>query len=188
MKSTRKDSVPSIAYDWWSELNSTKYGKRRAALARMRRASTPIEVIQEPEALRLIARLPRDPERVAALAGILAFVRTDEEMPVARAVGRSSLDEDYPPALMSEGRFRRLLQTPPGNLMQSMRRLVRMTKGRANVRDLSYSVLYWSDNVKKDWIYKYYNVAANWPGEKRAAAAGTRGSETAEKPQEPSHG
>lgn len=139
-----------------------------------------MEVIQERDALRLIARLPRDPERVAALAGILAFVRTNADSPVARAVGRSSLDEDHPPALMSEGRFRRLLQSRPENLMESMRRLVRMAKGNVNVRDLSHAVLYWGDNVKKDWIFKYYNVAAGRPGEKPAAPPGTPEPETSQ--------
>ena len=38
--------------------------------------------------MRLIARLPRNPERAAALAGVLAFVRHTDERRVARAVGR----------------------------------------------------------------------------------------------------
>ena len=159
MDSTQRGGA-SIAYDWWRSLNpenAEQSGHQRAALARMRRAATPVEVMQEPEALRLIARLPKNPSRVAMLAGILAFVREYDGQCVARAVGRRELDDDKS-ALLSESRFRRLLQEPAGELMEPMRRLVRMTKGTLNVHDLSRSVLYWGDGVKKRWIFDYYAV------------------------------
>jgi len=76
---------------------------------------------------------------------------------VARAVGRASLDDDNS-ALFSESRFRRLLQTPAVDLLDPMRRLVRMNKGTLNVRDLAKSILYWGDQVKKRWIFDYYAV------------------------------
>ena len=124
----------------------------------LRRAATPIEVMQEPEALRLIRRLSwAAPERVAILAGILAYVRESEDQRIARAIGRESFDEDK--ALMSEARFRRLLQASGEELMEPLRRLVRLTKGKANVRDLSSSVLYWGDKVRKHWIFEYYGVS-----------------------------
>ena len=151
----------SIAYEWWRSLNPTdalQSGRQRAALARMRRATTPIEVMHEPEALRLIARLPRSPDRVATLAGVLAFVRESDERRVARAIGRATMDDDQS-ALLSEGRFRRLLQVNDDELMEAMRRLVRMAKGTVNVRDLSSAILYWGDEVKKRWIFDYYGVA-----------------------------
>ena len=103
-----RQSGASIAYEWWRVLNppegAPRSGPRRAALARMRRAATPIEVMQEPEALRLIARLPRNPDRVAILAGILAHVRESDDRRIARAVGRTTLDDDQS-ALLSESRF-----------------------------------------------------------------------------------
>ena len=87
----------AIAEAWWQDLTShgtgghATRGARRAALAGLRRAGTPLEVIQEPEALRLITRLPHEnPDRVAALAGILAFVRESDDRRVARAIGRTS--------------------------------------------------------------------------------------------------
>ena len=150
----------SIAYAWWRHLNpqdAQQYGHQRAALARLRRATTAIEVMQEPEALRLIARLARNPERVAIVAGVLAFVRETDDRPVARAVGRTKLDDKK--ALLAERRFRRLLQTPTSELLYPMRRVVRMTKGTVNVRDLTNSILYWGDQVKKRWIFDYYAVA-----------------------------
>ena len=115
--------------------------------------------MQEPEALRLIVRLPRDSDRVAVLAGILAFVRENDDEPMAYAVGPHSLkDEDRAGAIMSESRFRRLLQMQGNELMEPMRRLVRMTKGKANVYDLSYAVLYWGDGVKQRWMFEYYGA------------------------------
>lgn len=155
-----------VAVEWWRDLalnaeQPGRRGARRAALARLRRAATPLEVIQEPEALRLISRLPRDPDRVAILAGILAFVREPDEQSVGRAIGRRSLDDEK--AVMSEARFRRLLQAGSDELMDGMRRLVRLTKGKANVYDLSYAVLHWGDRVKKRWIFDYYGVSESIP-------------------------
>ena len=149
-----------VAADWWRALTAKqpdRRGARRAALASLRRAATPLDVMQEPEALRLIARLPRNPDRVATLAGVLAFVVETEDRRVARAIGRESLDDDR--ALMSEGRFRRLLLSRNDELMDAMRRLVRLTKGRINVCDLSRAILYWGDRVRKQWIFDYYGVA-----------------------------
>lgn len=152
----------AIALDWWQRLTrkeGAQLGQRRAALARLRRAMTALEVMQEPEALRLIVRLPRDSDRVAVLAGILAFVRENDDEPMAYAAGPHSLkDEDRAGAIMSESRFRRLLQMQGNELMEPMRRLVRMTKGKANVYDLSYAVLYWGDGVKQRWMFEYYGA------------------------------
>ena len=160
-----KDSTPPtaarIAEEWWHDLLGVEQpgqrGPHRAALARLRRAATPLEVIQEPVALRLVARLPRDPDRVAILAGVLAFVRESDNERVARVIGRRSLDDEE--SILAEARFRRLLQVRDDELMDQMRRLVRLTKGRANVYDLAYAILHWGDRVKKRWIFDYYGVS-----------------------------
>ena len=160
-ESTRRGA--EIAYNWWWRLagqDGAAGGGRRAALARLRRAPTPLAVMQEPEALRLIERLPHSRQRAAILAGVLALVRESEKQTVARKIGRKSLDDDKS-ALVSEGRFRRLLQAHDDELMESMRRLVRMTKGKINVLDLSNAILYWGDRVKKRWIFDYYGVASS---------------------------
>ena len=160
MKQSHEQSGPSIAWEWWRGLNpGGRSGRQRAALSRIRRAAKPLEVMQEPEALGLIARLPFNVERVAVLAGVLAFVRETDHRNVARAVGRTTFD-DAQSALLSEGRFRRLLQVPPGELLEPMRRLVRMADGKINVHDLSSSILYWGDRTKRRWIFDYYAVVA----------------------------
>ena len=162
--SVRRNEAAVVAEDWWRALNADRSGgrgARRGALARMRRAATPLEVMQEPEALRLIARLPRNPDRVAVLAGILACVRETEGRTVARAIGRASLDDER--AILSEVRFRRLLQARNDELLEAMRRIIRLTSGKANVYDLSDAVLHWGDRVRKRWIFDYYGVSGSTP-------------------------
>ena len=164
MTDSERRNVADIAERWWHDLISVESGRRatrggrRASRAHLRRAATPLEVMYESEALRLIARLPNEnPERVAILAGVLAFVDESDTQGIARAIGRISLDDDES-AVMSEGRFRRLLQTDGDELMDAMRRLIRLNKGKANVRDLSFAVLHWGDSVRKRWIFDYYHV------------------------------
>ena len=166
------DSVPkgagSIAADWWRRLNpedsKQQTGSQRAALAHLRRARTPLEAMREAAALQLVQRLPYcNADRVAALAGILAWVRdNNDSQPMARTVGRKSLEDTE--ANLSEGRFRRLLQVERNEeVMDAMRRLVRLAGGTVNVRDLSGSVLYWGDGVRKRWIFDYYGVGLAAP-------------------------
>ena len=153
-----------VAYRWWLDLTSRQTGAARGALARLRRANTPLEVLQEPEALRLIAMLGRrrSPQRAAMLAGVLAHVREDLDTPVARAAGpRTSAQPES--AVLAESRFRRLLQSDEDERMEHIRRLVRMFKGTANVRGLAHAVLYWGDRVKQQWIFDYYGVALETP-------------------------
>ncbi len=140
--------------------DQTQHGGKRAALARLRRAPSPMAVMQEPEALRLVERLPHSQERAVVLAGVLAHVRESEQQRVARSIGRNSLYNDRS-ALVSESRFRRLLQARDEELMEAMRRLVHIAKGKVNVHDLSHAILHWGDRVKKRWIFDYYGVAAS---------------------------
>ena len=161
MTEKTRQSGADIAFDWWRCLNpldGVQTGPNKAALARLRRAATPMEVLLEPEALRLVSRLPLSPRKAAVLAGVLAFVRKTDDKSVARAIGRHSLD-DGQSAMMSEARFRRLMQSRDEELMEAMRRLVRLLKGQANVVNLSNAILYWGEGTRKRWIFDYYGVA-----------------------------
>ena len=154
-----------VVHDWWRALvpddGGTKApsGPQRAALARLRRAQDAIDVMIEPEALRLLKRLPRhQPDRLTTVAGVLAFVTPpDDASHIIRSVGRTAFEDDKS-ALLSETRFRRLLQLRADELLDPMRRLVRLNKGRANVRDLAESILFWDERVKQRWIFEYYGV------------------------------
>ena len=169
MTSSQAFGGGQIAYKWWRALNPSdgkQSGAARAALARLRRAATPVDVMLEREAMRLITMLPHRPKnRVAILAGVLAWVREADEVRVARAIGRMDLDDDQS-ATVSEVRFRRLLQSQDFELMDPMRRLVRQMKGRANVGDIADTILYWGEEAKRKWIFDYYaaTAAASTPG------------------------
>ena len=70
MTDSERRNVADIAERWWHDLISVESGRRatrggrRASRAHLRRAATPLEVMYESEALRLIARLPNEnPER-----------------------------------------------------------------------------------------------------------------------------
>ncbi len=167
MTEQRARNDAAIAAAWWREMTAENThrrltrGERRAALARLRRAATPLEVILEPEALRLMTALPGTGhayrERAAILAGVLAMVREDDSRPVMRALGRAALD-DAESAVMSEARFQRLLQADDDALMDAMRRLVRLAGAKVDVFDLSDAILHWGERIKRRWIFRYYNV------------------------------
>lgn len=175
MSDSNRPDPAAAAKGWWRKWIPDVPGeraRRRSARARLRRAKTPLEIIQEPEALELVATFEqsRERDRAAVLAGILAFVEEDVRTPVARAIGRAALDTDDPPPRMSEQRFRRLLQTEPHDLLDPMRRLLRLADGKANVYDVSRAVLRWGNPVRKRWIYLYHGVF-DYPGASGAAPA-----------------
>ena len=165
--------ISTRARDWWLGLQHDN-----AARARLRRARTPLDALLEPQTYNLMQRLGWHGdrgERVAALAAVLAHVREDDPQRIARAIGRKKLkDEDS--ALVSEGRFRRLMtERSIGDLQTSMKRLVDHLGGRASVADLTYSMLWWSDKTRTNWAYDYY-------------AAGDASSDPAEKAQKVENG
>ncbi len=158
MPDTESKSPGATAAAWWRALT-------RPSVAHLRRAATPLEALQESATMRLIQLLPdsHSADRVAALAGILAWVGTTDSRPVARTIGRGSVDAAD--ALLTEGRFRSLLQVEGADeMMTSMRRLVRLAGGRVNVADLAESVLHWHEiPVRERWMFEYYGVGMAVP-------------------------
>jgi CRISPR system Cascade subunit CasB len=132
---------PAAARSWWLDLQPTRPGGEpnpqgdRAALARLRRATSLAEVMAEEATLDLYGRLgllPRQAKswlpRVAAVSHVLAHVREDEppgengwRRPAVAAVGRRSAD-DPDSAVLKPIRFRRLLAARgEDELMREMR-------------------------------------------------------------------
>ena len=161
--STGASQAADIAAEWWKQT-----GKRPGAFARIKRAGTLLEIVQEPAALDLIRRLPReDRERLAVLAGVLAWVRETEKASVARQFGaarrKSSTKQpgDKPSKKAVDPRIRQLVRLRANEseaMLRRLRRLVRYLKGTANVHDLAYSILRWGDWVKRRWVFDFYNV------------------------------
>ena len=156
-----------VALRWWTVLQPSPDGARRgdpAALARLRRATTPVEAIgAAPEHVVRLARaldMMRCPEPAAEVAAVLAHVKThDPSRKVAQALGTRSV-KDAPPA-MSELRFRRLLQAGTAEeRMTAFRRAVRLLGGTVNVADLAESLLAWShpdwgEQERIRWLFRY---------------------------------
>jgi CRISPR system Cascade subunit CasB len=142
------------------------------ARARLRRARARAEAAAEPSALSLLRMLPeREGEGALDLARVLAHVKRHEgRMRVLQKAGwkrfpegkESASGEDRP--LLSEVRFRRLLQTEPGDAwVKATVRLVALLDGVVNVDDLARDFLAWydpdrRDRVKIKWAKEYYAV------------------------------
>ena len=138
MTNPQQYSGAAIAHDWWQRL-TTKDGARSGlpprgsgADAARRHVDRGIARARSPAPRPHDSRTTRSGLRSWPASSRSCASRTTLAWPALLA--RTKLDDDQS-ALLSEGRFRRLLQTQPDELMVAMRRLVRMTKGRANVRE-----------------------------------------------------
>lgn len=160
-----KTDVPERVYQWWRELAEDprgrlkKEGMDRAAMAELRRCHRPTDALFVPVTLSLLQRLPprlRESNRALALAAVLGHVREHDPERIARRIGRTSFDASDS-AKLSEGRFRRLLQSEcDEELQRAMTRLVRFMGQRVNVHDLARSILFWNDKTRRDWVFDYY--------------------------------
>ncbi|MBF0169348.1 MAG: type I-E CRISPR-associated protein Cse2/CasB [Alphaproteobacteria bacterium] len=158
--STATPDIGAQAYGWWRTLNPENGPINRGALARLRRADDPVELAFIDEAAKLSRRLQADtPEammKAARIAHLLAHVRDNAFPKVARALGPQSGDES---AVMSEARFRRLLQARDDeDLDRRLIRAVKMLKGTVNVADLANAVWWWNERTRRDWAFNYFNA------------------------------
>ena len=137
---------------WWDDLQQHS-GDR----AELRRAKTVEDVILLPVFQRACARFrPFFQEeknweyRLAAILGLLAHIRKPtNEMVVLQMAGK-------PKPVVSELRFRRLIQRDRKELYISMIRVLRLLGNKANLHDLANSVYYWGDRVKQEWAFAYF--------------------------------
>lgn len=137
---------------WWSDLQ-----ERNADRAELRRARTVADVILLPAFQRAYPRFKpffKNEEnwepRLAAILGLLSHVRkTTHEKMALQMAGK-------PKPVVSELRFRRLLQRDRNDVYFAMIRVLRMLGNTANLYDLANSVFYWGDKVKQDWAFTYF--------------------------------
>ncbi|MCF6219394.1 MAG: type I-E CRISPR-associated protein Cse2/CasB [Gammaproteobacteria bacterium] len=142
------------------------------ARAELRRCQSVNEVVMTPTFQRFcqnkLRPLMKDEsmweDRMAAIVGLIAHLKYDAESSVLGGKGNAVdqlavqmaylVSADRP--LVSELRFRRLLQNERADLYQSMIRIIRMMKGGANLYGLAHSVFFWGDGIKKRWAYAYF--------------------------------
>lgn len=150
------EKIQDRAANWWR-----RHAEDRSLMAKLRRARAPVEALAVDGFIGLHRTLGAKRDEVARhahLARVLAHVRENSTVPLPRALAGSGG--------LSEARLRRLLQIDrkdADELARALVRLIRMLKGRANVRDLATAMLFWGDGVKTEWAYAYFDADAAAP-------------------------
>ena len=158
----KETAIGKVLFDWWERLDDD-----RGSRAVLRRASTITAVSLTPPYHRLYRRLrvagwaeeanPYRNDRLAAVVGLLAHVKQDDEHSLAKGMSRRDEAGDRP--CVSELRFRRLLESPDLDaLFIGMRRVLPLMHHGVNVFGLANDLVHWGDEVKKRWAYSY-----EWP-------------------------
>lgn len=147
--------VGEILFKFWQSLD-----KNRGGRAKLRRCKTITDVIMSPSYQILCARLRPTmkyennfEERIAAVIGLLSHIKLHAQ---GKSVPQQMAELNGNNPLVSELRFRRLLQRSREDLYGALIRILRMLNGKANLYNLSESVFYWGDNIKKQWSFDYF--------------------------------
>jgi len=185
---THDDPKPrwgQIARRWWETLQNTRKdgtanpARDPAALARLRRAATPIDALEEPSVFDLYKKLgfsrvdfERRLPRVAVTAAVLAHIRTDGGDKGFRRRFAEMLGQGGERRLMSELRFKRLLAaTEDQDLLVTFRRAVALAgKKDIDVGDVASSLLDWSEHRRMRWAFDYYGASIAAPKQNATAS------------------
>lgn len=89
--------------------------------------------------------------QMAAVFGLLCHVRIQEEERLALQMAKPAKNP-----VVSELRFRRLIQKDRKELYPNLIRILRILKGKADLHDLARSVYYWGPKIKKQWAFDYF--------------------------------
>lgn len=143
-----------ILLDWWATLESDK-GTR----ATLKRCNTLPEVMVHPAFVRLCQRLEKWlsddfnwQERLATVVGLLAHCKTQTNLGLPTAMAQNAGGTP----VVSELRFRRLLQEKPEDLYRAMIRILRMLDGKANLPQLIHDTYHWNDQTRRNWAFAYF--------------------------------
>lgn len=174
----------SHALAWWTRLNDPTNGDP-ATLARLRRARSTLEALAVRAAVELARRLGAASGEASDwrtrgaldLARVLAHVREhDAAQPAMRAAGwkkfagerrETEAGEDRP--LLSEARFRRLLETGDGEeKVAAFTRLIALMGSTVKIDALAEDFMLWShpelgDKIREQWAFQYYAAGTAAP-------------------------
>ena len=156
------------------EINGRLIDGDRAALAKLRRASSVMEAAAEPATADLYKNLKftrpdRDLARAAVVAAVLAHVRDGTWEKVAEVIGRPRAGKGST-KLITPLRLKRLLAArEPDDVLIAFRRVVAILDQKANVRDLAIQILAWTDGVHGDltrtrFAFDYHGAGQFAPG------------------------
>lgn len=154
--------------EWWEELHGKGVyeGKPRTGdRAELKKAKTVLDVILLPAFQKSCPRFKplfkdeqdwmQSIDRLAAILGLLAHVKNLSEKKLALDMASPDIKKQEPP-VVSELRFRRLIQRDRDDLYEAMIRILRTLGNEANLHDLANSVYYWDDKVKRRWAFDYF--------------------------------
>lgn len=157
--------------EWWRKLKDDT-----ASRAELRRCDSVAEVVMTPAFQRLCHQLKHHftnnndwQDRLAAIVGLASHLKHDLASSVLASGGKrveKLAEQMAQPSgerpVVSELRFRRLLQRERDDLYAPMIRILRMVKGDTNVKGganlygLAESIFYWGNDIKKRWAYAYF--------------------------------
>ncbi len=162
----RTPEITKSILSWWHAMQPDKQtGTRgdRAGIAKLRHAATVMEASMHPPVIGLCRALqagPKDMSEVAFIAAVLADLRENNSgATVAKALGQP---EDAP--VCSASRFRLLLEASSLDVqLTGFRRVLALLDHKANLHDLTVSLLDWNDSLRRDerrqrWLYDFYQT------------------------------
>lgn len=164
---SRADDLREATIAWWRGLNDPD---RRGPRAELRRCNSLEEVVVTPAFHDLRRRLAGTwygsranvaVVKLAAVAGLLARVTAQDDVPVAQRM--AELGQGQQPRV-STLRFRRLLQAREiEDVFRVFRRTISLLRDgsgvRANVTDLAASVFSWDDErTRRRWALDYFEA------------------------------
>lgn len=137
----------------WNRLQEN-HGQR----AELRRCRNISEVMLTPTyqhfCRRHLKELPARDPRIAAVVGLVSHLKENPFVAQNLAQSMSELAGDRP--VVSELRFRRLLERSREELYPALIRILRMLGGKTNIYDLASDIYWWGDGVRKEWAFTYY--------------------------------
>lgn len=153
---------------WWHVITSeTASGAARADRAVLKRADTLTALACTPAYQRIYRKMaaandgepwqPFEQERIAALIGLAAHVKSSVPMSLPQAMSHRAEGSDRNP--VSDLRFSRLLDASNIEaLFTGLRRSLPLIENKVDPTTLADDVFGWGDVVKKRWAYAY-----RWP-------------------------
>lgn len=138
---------------WWSaELDrNTAHGRRLSAT--LRRAG-PVAVLSEPKVHELARALGiKESEKLVRLVSLLAEVREHGPQTLAKVLGGAEPD-------LSQLRFQKLMRAERDDLINGLRRAIKIAGHRCNVAALGEDLISWSDQTRMTWCFHYFGAEA----------------------------
>jgi len=161
-------AAKAVFLQWWHTVSSeTAGGGSRADRANLKRAGDLTAVACTPAYQRVYRDMvaangglpwpPLQQERIAALIGLAAHVKSRVPMSLPQAMSHHLEGADRNP--VSDLRFSRLLNSPDIEaLFIGLRRCLPLIDYQVDTATLADDVFEWGDAVKKRWAYAY-----KWP-------------------------